>query len=126
MSGGASQPLIRAAAPADVEALVALENSVFETDRISRRSFLRFINSPSAEVLVAQGAGGGIAGYALNLYRRTTSVARLYSIATTEGARGSGVGRALMEAAEISGAPAWRTVHAARGQARQPAGHRAV
>ncbi len=100
MGGAASQPLIRAAAPADVEALVALENSVFETDRISRRSFLRFINSASADVLVAQAAGGGIAGYALNLYRRTTSVARLYSIATTEAARGTGLGRALIEAAE--------------------------
>ncbi len=100
MGGAASPPLIRAATPADVEALAALENAAFETDRISRRSFLRFINSSSAAVLVAQGTDGGIAGYALNLYRRTTSVARLYSIATAQGARGKGVGRALMEAAE--------------------------
>jgi ribosomal protein S18 acetylase RimI-like enzyme len=100
MNAAASWLPMRTAVPADVEALVAVENAVFETDRISRRSFLHFIASPSAELLVAHRAKGGIAGYTLVLYRRSTSVARLYSIAVVADMRGSGLGEALMAAAE--------------------------
>lgn len=92
-------PTIREARAGDVEALVALENAAFDADRLSRRSFSRFIASPSADLLVADGEGG-IAGYVLVLYRRTTSVVRAYSIAVAAGARGSGLGDQLMQAAE--------------------------
>jgi len=92
-------PTIRQATASDVEALVALENAAFDSDRLSRRSFYRFIASSSADLLVAQG-DKGIAGYVLVLYRRTTSVARTYSIAVAAEARGSGLGDALMQAAE--------------------------
>ncbi len=100
---GAEKPLptIRKAIASDAEALVALENAAFDADRISRRSFTRFIASPSAELLVADGASG-LAGYVLVLYRRTTSVARVYSIAVASQARGTGLGDALMEAAEVA------------------------
>jgi GNAT superfamily N-acetyltransferase len=42
----------------------------------------------------------GMLGYVLVLFNRATSVARLYSIAVAAAARGQGVGRALVEAAE--------------------------
>ncbi|QIS94627.1 hypothetical protein FQ775_23775 [Nitratireductor mangrovi] len=40
---------IRQAEPRDIDALVAIENAVFSTDRISRRSFRQLIESDSAK-----------------------------------------------------------------------------
>ncbi|MCB8837413.1 GNAT family N-acetyltransferase/peptidase C39 family protein [Aurantimonas sp. VKM B-3413] len=95
---------IRPAAPADLDRLVALETAVFETDRISRRSFRNLIGSASAAVLVANGQddgpGGPLLGYAALLVRRGTALARLYSLAVSGDAGGRGVGRALVKAAE--------------------------
>ena len=90
---------IRPARASDVDALLAVENAVFQTDRLQRKSFRRLIGRPSAVVLVAQ-AGGEIAGYCIVLFRAGTPAARLYSIATVPGLTGQGVGRALIEAAE--------------------------
>lgn len=84
---------------ADIPALVALESRVFETDRISRRSFRRFIASGKDDVLVAR-ANGALAGYALVSFRAGTALARLYSIAVAPEHAGHGVGRALVEADE--------------------------
>jgi GNAT superfamily N-acetyltransferase len=53
----------------------------------------------NARMLVAEG-DGALAGYALVLFSRGTALARLYSIAVDGAARGRGVGRALLEAAE--------------------------
>ena len=95
-------PVIRPACPDDLRALAALENSSFETDRISRRSYARLLNSPSAEVLIAEAPGdcGAITGSAVVLFRRNSNSARLYSIAVDAGHAGHGLGRALLEAAE--------------------------
>jgi ribosomal protein S18 acetylase RimI-like enzyme len=90
---------IRPACASDVDALLAVENAVFPTDRLQRQSFKRLIDRPSAVVLVAQ-AGDQLAGYCIVLFRAGTPVARLYSIATVPGMAGQGVGRALIEAAE--------------------------
>lgn len=90
---------IRPAGTGDIDALVALENEVFTTDRLTRRGFQRFLGSPPAALLVAE-QQGRLAGYALVLFRPNSSIARLYSIAVPPLLEGRGVGPALIAAAE--------------------------
>ncbi len=90
---------IRKAARGDLDALVALEERAFATDRLSRRSLARLIGSPGAEVLVAQD-NDGPAGIAIVLFRRHALAARLYSIAVGPHAGGRGIGPMLLDAAE--------------------------
>ncbi|HVY57817.1 MAG TPA: GNAT family N-acetyltransferase [Xanthobacteraceae bacterium] len=94
---------IRPGVTSDLDALVDLEERVFSTDRMSRRSLRRFLGAESAALLVAERAGG-VAGYALVLFRRRSGVARLYSIAVDPGITGRGVGTALLGAAEDAAA----------------------
>ncbi len=95
-----SAPIIRPALPADLDALVALEERVFETDRLSRRSFRRFIANPRDALLVAIDPEGVLTGYALVLFRAGTALARLYSIAVDPACLKSGIGTTLITAAE--------------------------
>lgn len=90
---------IRAAGPTDLATLQAIETACFTQDRLSPRAMARHLRSGNADVLLAT-LGAAPAGYALLLYRSTTSLARLYSIATLPSARGKGVGRRLMGALE--------------------------
>lgn len=90
---------IRAATPADAPTLQAIETASFTQDRISPRAMAHHLRSETAHVLLAT-IGAAPAGYALLLYRSTSTLARLYSIATLPVARGKGVGRRLMEALE--------------------------
>jgi ribosomal-protein-alanine N-acetyltransferase len=91
------QANIRSAGPADIGALIDLENRSFSSDRISRSSLRRLVVSPSAEVIVAA-SGKAVAGYAVLLYRSGSRVARLYSLAVAPEFRG--LGRQLLAAAE--------------------------
>src|SRR5690606_20508477 len=91
--------VIRSACASDVDALVAIENAAFSTDRISRRSFRQLIDGRTATTFVAEG-DGGLAGYAMVLYREGSGVARLYSLAVLPERGGSGLGRLLLETAE--------------------------
>jgi ribosomal protein S18 acetylase RimI-like enzyme len=98
---------IRSATIADLGALVALENACFDSDRLTRRQFRYMLARAQARLLLAetQGRAGEtreLLGYVLVLFNRATSVARLYSIAVSAAARGQGVGRALVEAAEAA------------------------
>lgn len=90
---------IRKARVSDVDALAALEKAVFDSDRISRRSFRLLIERETAQTLIAE-SEGRIAGYAIVLFRKGSGVARLYSLATSPDCAGQGVGRALIDAAE--------------------------
>lgn len=90
---------IRRGLPSDAAELARIENEVFATDRISDRSFRRFLVSANAGVLVAE-IDGASAGYAVVLYRTGSSVARLYSIATAAEWGGRGVAKRLLAAAE--------------------------
>ncbi|UXY50646.1 GNAT family N-acetyltransferase/peptidase C39 family protein [Pseudomonas tohonis] len=89
----------RDARPDDLAALLELENLCFEQDRLSPRSFQWMIARAHASLAVAE-AGGRVMGYALLLFHRGTSLARLYSIAIAPGARGHGLGKALLAEAE--------------------------
>jgi ribosomal protein S18 acetylase RimI-like enzyme len=90
---------IRLATLADLDRLEALENRVFDMDRLSRRSLRYFILNPKGALIVAD-RGDHLAGYALLTFRSGTALARLYSIAVSPETGRTGVGRALMQAAE--------------------------
>jgi ribosomal protein S18 acetylase RimI-like enzyme len=89
----------REAVAGDVDRLVEIETLSFSGDRLSRRSFVRLIASPSAAVIVAA-TRSGIAGYALVLFRRHSEIARLYSLAVDPAFAGRSIGRALVREAE--------------------------
>ena len=91
--------MIRDARLSDLNALIALEDRCFEIDRFNRRQFRYMITRAQARLLVDE-RRGQLIGYALVLFRRGTSLARLYSIAVEPRARGKGAGRDLLEAAE--------------------------
>jgi ribosomal protein S18 acetylase RimI-like enzyme len=90
---------IRRAVLADLDALVALERASFAHDRLSEQQFRHHLDSASARLLVATRARR-LQGAAVLFFRRGTRIARLYSLATAADARGSGVGGALLQAAE--------------------------
>jgi ribosomal protein S18 acetylase RimI-like enzyme len=92
---------VRRAERGDIAALTELEHRVFATDRLSPRSLRRFLRSPSAEVIVAH-EGARLAGTAIVLFRRRSSIARLYSIAAAPHMSGRGIGPLLLEAAEAA------------------------
>lgn len=92
---------IRRATRADLDALVALEETTFDSDRISRAQWRRHIDSGSATVLVAESTSGSVDAAAMVFYRRNARNARLYSLAVGAHARGSGFGSALLAAAEM-------------------------
>lgn len=90
---------IRDALPADLAALCEIEAAAFAADRLSPRSFRRLVGRPSAHLRVAI-RDRQVVGYHLVLTRRSSSVARLYSIAVAAAARGQGVGDRLLADAE--------------------------
>lgn len=90
---------IRRATLADLDALVALERRAFTTDHLSRRQYRKHLHSPTVAVLAAVDASG-LLGKAVVFFRGNSSIARLYSIAVADTARGRGLGEALLKAAE--------------------------
>lgn len=93
------QIAIRPVQLTDLDALEALEKRTFDTDRLSRRSFRRWINSEHRAFLVIT-VDSVLAGYVLIILHRGTRLARLYSIAVDTTLRGRGIGRKLIEAGE--------------------------
>ncbi len=90
---------IRRAIGTDLPALVALENRSFSADRLSPRQWRRHLDSGSALVLVASIDREPVGALVL-LFHRGNDIARLYSLATAPESRGSGIGAALVAAAE--------------------------
>lgn len=90
---------IRPARPADLDALVALEERCFPADRMSRESYRRALRSPRALVLKAVD-GSTVVGCGVLLFRADTPVARLYSIAVAPEMRGYGLGQQMMRRLE--------------------------
>ena len=93
----------------DLDALVLLENRCFTEDRLSRRSFRRFLEMPRDRLIVAE-AGEDLVGYCLVLMSAATRLARIYSIAVSPFVRGQGVGEKLVRQAELEAAEAGRII----------------
>ncbi|MDI9246903.1 ribosomal protein S18-alanine N-acetyltransferase [Marinobacter sp. CHS3-4] len=100
---------LRQASIHDLNALVELENRCFTEDRLSRRSFRRFLDMPRDRLIVAESAEG-LVGYCLVLMSAATRLARIYSIAVLPTLRGKGVGQQLIERAEAEAVEADRIV----------------
>lgn len=90
---------LRLATRDDLDALVALENAAFSSDRLSRRSLSRLVGVGSALMLVAE-LDGRIAASAVVLLRSYSSRARLYSLAVAPHLTGRGIGSSMLSAAE--------------------------
>lgn len=96
----AAQIVYREAKPADLDQLLALENVSFDSDRLSRRRLKHWMQSDHGVFLVAA-QDTKIWGYGLVIMRKGTRLARLYSIAVDQGARGAGVGKGLLIQLEL-------------------------
>ncbi len=90
---------LRKGRASDLDALLALEQTVFTLDVLSRRSLRHFLTSPGAALIVAE-ESGRLAGYALVLFPPRAAAARLYSIAVAPHVGRRGVGPLLLAAAE--------------------------
>lgn len=93
------EPRFRQANKTDIPALVAIENRCFSEDRLTQRNFQWMLEKAHAELIVVE-VEGIMAGYGLLLYRRGTSLARLYSLAILPEHRGSGLAASLLGALE--------------------------
>ncbi|WP_045226348.1 GNAT family N-acetyltransferase/peptidase C39 family protein [Methyloterricola oryzae] len=91
--------MIRNAAVEDLDALVAIENRCFESDRISRRNFRYLLTKANAATFLDE-VQGTVRGYAMLLFHAGTSLARLYSYAVDPPFRRQGLGEELVRAAE--------------------------
>ncbi len=100
---------IRQATGKDLDAIVKLENRCFTEDRLSRRSFRRFLEMPRDRLIVAE-SDGELVGYCLVLMSAATRLARIYSIAVSPSARGQGVGETLVREAEKEAVDADRII----------------
>lgn len=87
---------IRLARPTDLDDLLLLEAIFPLTDRVTRRNLSRQLRSPSVTCLVCD--QGGILGAAVLLFRKSSRIARLYSLSVAPNAGGKGIGRTLVEA----------------------------
>jgi ribosomal-protein-alanine N-acetyltransferase len=94
-------PGLRRARAGDVDAILGLEKH-FPGDRMSRASVRRFLRVDSARVWVADARAQGIVGALILLTRRGSATARIYSVVVDPRARGLGLGRRLVQAAERS------------------------
>lgn len=91
---------IERALPDDLESLLAIEATCFSSDRLSRRSFKRWLRRADCVFLVARD-GANLAGYCLVLLRQGTRLARLYSLAVAPDYQGLGLARRLLQRAEL-------------------------
>ena len=90
---------IRRVVASDIEELLRLEALAFSGDRLSRRSFKRWIRHGGCVFLVWE-EGGVLLGYILVIQRRGTRLARLYSLAVDPAGRGRGIAAQLIGRAE--------------------------
>lgn len=85
---------------ADLEALVAVENTCFQHDRLSRRRIKHWLGAANGIFYVAK-LNDEVAGYGLVLLHKGIRHARLYSLALLPACRGKGVAKKLITALEV-------------------------
>tara|TARA_R110001592_G_scaffold291131_2_gene560455 strand:+ start:62527 stop:63627 length:1101 start_codon:yes stop_codon:yes gene_type:complete len=95
--------IYRLANKEDLNALVDLENSCFQTDKLSPRSMKRWIQSEHAVLLLAE-EDNLILAYGLVWCHQGTRLARLYSLAVNPSMRGKGLARELLSQLEVHSA----------------------
>lgn len=93
--------MIRVAGVTDLAALSALEDASFVYDGVGRRAMAGFIRSPAAVVLMDE-VQGQLRGHVVVRFNARHRIARIYSIAVADDAKGQGVGRGLVAAAEAA------------------------
>jgi len=93
--------MIRHATLDDLDALVAIEDRSFDTDRLSRRNFRYLLIKGNAETLVEE-EQGVVRGYAMLLFNSGVSLARLYSLAVDPAFQRMGVAGRLVAASEMT------------------------
>lgn len=91
--------MIRNATLNDIDALVRIETICFTGDNISRRSFRTLIDRLTARTIVVE-VDGMVYGYAIILFRKSTALARLYSLAVLPDSPQKGLGGLLLQEAE--------------------------
>lgn len=91
---------LRQATGFDLDALNRLEQVAFSSERFSRRQLWHLLNRANAETLVAEGDEGQLLGYGTLLFRFGSRRGRLYSFCVHPVARGTGLGKQLLEALE--------------------------
>jgi ribosomal protein S18 acetylase RimI-like enzyme len=84
---------------ADLEELQRLERECFQVDRLSRRSFKRWLRNEDCVFLVFEGEAQ-LCGYILVILRRGTRMARLYSLGVDPDCQGRGLAGQLISRAE--------------------------
>lgn len=93
---------LRQATGFDLDALNRLEQVAFSSEHFSRRQLWHLLNRANAQTLVAEGDEGQLLGYGTLLFRFGSRRARLYSFCVHPVARGTGLGRQLLEALEVA------------------------
>lgn len=93
--------MIRHATLDDLGALVRIEDSCFDTDRLSRRNFRYLLTRGNAETLIEE-QDGVVRGYTMLLFNAGVSLARLYSLAVAPAFQRMGVAGRLVDASEVA------------------------
>jgi ribosomal protein S18 acetylase RimI-like enzyme len=94
-----TDPIILRATLADVDQLVALEQSLFLTDICSRKNF-RYLIQRATVIVVRTEKAGKIIGYAILLGRKNSRKGRIYSLGVDASARNTGIGSKLIATLE--------------------------
>jgi len=87
---------IRRATPADLDALMSMERTIFPDDAWTTEQMAQGLSSPYAHYVVVE-QGGDILGYAGAFHLPGDDVADIHTIAVAASARGHGVGAELFD-----------------------------
>lgn len=88
--------ILRSAAKNDLDQLLYVENTCFDSDRISRQQFRKYLTKASVWILTAE-ADKMLCGYAVLFFRKNSQSIRLYSIAVLSEYRQAGIGQQMLD-----------------------------